>query len=69
MLDEKFGENNGPENALWYFREDVQLNFNHLIWHTYYNYDAKERNHRQGEFFYYFHHMFLARYFFYFCSE
>jgi len=63
VLDENIGKDNGEENALWYFREDVQLNYNHLIWHSYYSFKDTSKVHRRGEFFYYFHHVFLARYF------
>jgi len=60
-LNERVGKDNGPENALWYFREDIHMNFNHLIWHSYYAYWTEEKIARRGEFFYYFHHQDLNR--------
>jgi len=58
-LDENTGGSNGIENALWYFREDIQVNAQHWYWHL--SYPTSQRANRRGELFYFFHQSMLAR--------
>jgi len=64
ILDERFAEDNGAENRMWYFREDIQVNAQHWFWHLTYPTNSTYRADRRGELFYYFHHHMIARYFF-----
>ena len=63
-VDETLGQDNGPNNALWYFREDIQLNSHHFIWHTIFPFSSTQfsSTSRRGELFYFFHHELLARF-------
>ncbi|ODM87468.1 Hemocyanin D chain [Orchesella cincta] len=54
---------NGPENLLWYWREDVLANSHHLYWHLSYPINGESgKPDRGGELFYFFHHNMLARF-------
>jgi hypothetical protein len=64
-VDESSGDANGPENMLWYFREDIMVNAQHWYWHLLYPFGGKHperRPSRRGELFYYFHKSMLARF-------
>ncbi|OXA59799.1 Phenoloxidase subunit 1 [Folsomia candida] len=61
-LDETVGRDNGPDNALWYFREDIQLNAHHFVWHLIFPTSSGQPISRRGELFYMVHHDLLARY-------
>jgi hypothetical protein len=63
VIDGSVGTDNGIENRLWYFREDVLLNSFHLNWHLIYPFTGITRKaDRQGELFYFSHHSHIARY-------
>jgi len=58
------GVNNGDENALWYFTEDMFLGDQHNFWHLVhgrYEPNTKIVVERRGERFYYLHRSILAR--------
>jgi hypothetical protein len=49
-------------NALWYFREDVQINSFHLNYQMIYPFTGiSQKADRSGELFYFTHHSHLAR--------
>ncbi|XP_021958307.1 hemocyanin E chain [Folsomia candida] len=62
VVDERVGMDNGVENLLWYFRQDVMLNGHHMIWHLLFPIISEKQIPRRGEFFSFFHHDILARY-------
>jgi hypothetical protein len=59
VWDEEVGQDNGVENKLWYFRENVFLSSHHFFWHL--NTDQKTIPDRLGENFWLMHHEFVAR--------
>ncbi|OXA56731.1 Phenoloxidase 3 [Folsomia candida] len=62
-VDGSVGRDNGIENALWYWREDVMLNSHHWYWHMAYPFTRDmPRRDRRGELFAWMHSDFLARY-------
>jgi len=61
ILDERFAEDNGIENRMWYFREGIQVNAQHWFWHLTYPANSTYHGNRRGELFYYFHHHIMAR--------
>jgi len=61
IVDGNVGKDNGVENNLWYFREDIQLNAHHFMWHLIFSGTSRHRIPRRGELFYFVHHDILAR--------
>ena len=62
MVDGNVGADNGAENALWYFREDVMVNSHHWFWHMTYPMSPTRKADRSGDLFYSMHHSLVARY-------
>lgn len=63
IVDGSSGVDNGVENNLWYFREDIFLNGDHMFYHhSYPTEEATNREDRRAELFYYFHREALARF-------
>ncbi|CAL8129139.1 unnamed protein product [Orchesella dallaii] len=62
-VDGSYGEDNGAENLVWYWREDVLLNSHHLYWHLSYPIRGERGTQdRAGELFYFMHHNMMARF-------
>ncbi|ODN01444.1 Hemocyanin E chain [Orchesella cincta] len=57
----KHGEDNGIENKLWYFREDMMLSQHHWYWHLTHPVNATKHPDRRAELFFFTHRNFLAR--------
>lgn len=62
-LDGNVGKDNGEENKLWYFREDVMVNSHHWYWHLSWPLMTRGggKMDRRGELFYYAHRSFVQR--------
>ncbi|CAL8095574.1 unnamed protein product [Orchesella dallaii] len=62
-IDGTVGRDNGIENLVWYWREDVMVNSHHWYWHLSYPITGERgRQDREGELFYFMHHTMLARF-------
>ncbi|CAL8125681.1 unnamed protein product [Orchesella dallaii] len=61
-VDGRVGHDNGVENRLWYWREDLMLNQHHWYWHQVNPLNATRHPDRRAELFFFMHRAFLARY-------
>ena len=61
MIDGEAGADNGRENDVWYWREDLMNNAFHMFYHLYYG-ESDTRQDRRAETFYFLHRDVGARF-------
>lgn len=61
-MDGSVGLDNGAENKLWYWREDMMVNQHHWYWHQAYPVNASRHGDRAAELFFFQHREFISRY-------